>query len=778
MTGPTGQTGSTGYTGFTGSYGKGMFNFESVYPDVEFPANNAIRKTDNNYNASYVNTVECYRTLVFSFQAPADATSTMVGLSKSSNKEEFCHSVRFLAHSFDIVVNANTLNVSQMNHLSYTPGDSFSFVLDENNLTITQGTTTIYTGLNYFYNTENVFRGLFRISTVDQYLENISFGFLRLGATGNTGSTGQTGRTGQTGHTGHTGHTGQKGEVGQDGQIGADGISGGLTIYLDSQGGTAPVSGTIQRIPVTTEKTIISHTFAENSATEQLVGNFTSVTGLLNNTVIPEGMWEIKLFASKTSTTESVYFFTRIYTVSAAGGIETLIENGADDLTEITTTSLTTYTNSFYVPGDKYMTELTNLLRVKLYVISPNGNNKNVKIECGFRKNALSRMVTTLALFDGITGSSIVTTSVTSSTIEASTIAATTVLTSPSLIATAVSATTVSASSFSATTVSAATVSATAVSATNLTSQNLLTDNILPLVSGTSAIGSSGKEFDVFVQDINITGKINIASAGTVSIGSLAAPLNEIFVNDITMTSNSTFKRKDGTKILSIADDGNIEIASARIGGVNPGTIKILNSYTDSDAFQASSDPFNSPANGDGYIVGTNLFVYISETSSYTDVGEIKGPVGDRGLQGEVGPIGNTGVTGVTGYRGIDGNSGSTGPTGTTGRTGSTGHTGPTGSFGGIVYHNIIPYAENAIDIGTPAAQIQTLYVKDIVASGASIVSADGKIHLPAGSTIGGQVVGTIQIIDRVANIVACSGSQLRAQDTLILWTTRTNCMF
>ena len=54
--GPTGKigyrghTGATGLIGQTGFRGVGMFNLKTIYPDIEFPRDNQIKKTDNDKN--------------------------------------------------------------------------------------------------------------------------------------------------------------------------------------------------------------------------------------------------------------------------------------------------------------------------------------------------------------------------------------------------------------------------------------------------------------------------------------------------------------------------------------------------------------------------------------------------------------------------------------------------------------------------------------------------------------------------------------------------------
>ena len=106
------------------------------------------------------------------------------------------------------------------------------------------------------------------------------------------------------------------------------------------------------------------------------------------------------------------------------------------------------------------------------------------------------------------------------------------------------------------------------------------------------------------------------------------------------------------------------------------------------------------------------------------------------------------------------GNNNSVGRTGTTGPTGPaglTGCTGPTGNFGGILYQNIVPYANAELSLGSPQDRFQYLYLSGDYYSGINIgnswiTSHNDVIQLPAGSTIGGVVPGTIFIKGALAS--------------------------
>jgi hypothetical protein len=108
-----------------------------------------------------------------------------------------------------------------------------------------------------------------------------------------------------------------------------------------------------------------------------------------------------------------------------------------------------------------------------------------------------------------------------------------------------------------------------------------------------------------------------------------------------------------------------------------PGTgVSILGSYATLAELQAAQPTGQT---GNAYLVAGELYVWAG--SSWTNVGNIKGPTGSTGATGPTGLAGATGSTGSTGATGANGSSiqGATGPTGVTGSTGPTGSTGATG---------------------------------------------------------------------------------------------------
>ena len=119
------------------------------------------------------------------------------------------------------------------------------------------------------------------------------------------------------------------------------------------------------------------------------------------------------------------------------------------------------------------------------------------------------------------------------------------------------------------------------------------------------------------------------------------------------------------------------------------------------DTYESFIAEHPTGATGDAHIVGGSLYVW--NTSSWRNAGNLLGPTGPTGSVGATGSTGPMGATGPTGAQGIQGNVGPTGPegitgpqgiqgiqgvqgiqgiTGPTGAVGATGSTGPTGSQG------------------------------------------------------------------------------------------------
>jgi Collagen triple helix repeat (20 copies) len=110
--------------------------------------------------------------------------------------------------------------------------------------------------------------------------------------------------------------------------------------------------------------------------------------------------------------------------------------------------------------------------------------------------------------------------------------------------------------------------------------------------------------------------------------------------------------------------------------------VTILGSYNTLSALQAAHP---TGQNGQGYLVGGNLYVWID--NSWTNVGQVRGPQGETGPAGATGargPKGDTGLIGPQGPQGQQGLQGLQGPKGDTGATGPQGPQGVPGSVAGF----------------------------------------------------------------------------------------------
>ena len=105
--------------------------------------------------------------------------------------------------------------------------------------------------------------------------------------------------------------------------------------------------------------------------------------------------------------------------------------------------------------------------------------------------------------------------------------------------------------------------------------------------------------------------------------------------------------------------------------------ITIKGSYNSYEELIAEHPTGNA---GDSYLV--KGFLYVWNTNTWENVGNIKGDTGDVGPKGDIGDAGVKGDTGATGDKGVTGDTGPQGVKGDTGDTGDTGATGPKGDAG------------------------------------------------------------------------------------------------
>lgn len=95
---------------------------------------------------------------------------------------------------------------------------------------------------------------------------------------------------------------------------------------------------------------------------------------------------------------------------------------------------------------------------------------------------------------------------------------------------------------------------------------------------------------------------------------------------------------------------------------------------------------------GECFLVGGLLYVWDVDDNKWKNVGNVKGPQGERGPKGDKGDaglVGPQGIQGIQGERGLKGDTGPTGPKGDTGEKGDTGPIGPTGTMGPTSYDGV-----------------------------------------------------------------------------------------
>lgn len=261
LTGPTGRvgyrghTGSTGYTGYTGPigpHGTNLFRLKTIYPDIEFPQSNEIKKTDNDANVSYAYSQEVHKQCILTFSAPQNGTQFKIGLKDSADYDSFFHYIHF--HETTMTVHVTTEDQTHSTNTVVAPDipfvatDQFSLIVSPHTIRVTQNGMVISEQTNQHYDNRG-FQAYFALYFKDSSVSDVTFSYLTDGYPGPTGprgiigAKGYTGDTGYTGYTGYTGNTGYTGHTGVTGPIGPQGIThtGSVIYYLGND--PTPPSG-------------------------------------------------------------------------------------------------------------------------------------------------------------------------------------------------------------------------------------------------------------------------------------------------------------------------------------------------------------------------------------------------------------------------------------------------------------------------------------------------------------------------------------------------------
>lgn len=189
------------------------------------------------------------------------------------------------------------------------------------------------------------------------------------------------------------GGAGATGDTGPTGPAGANGVSGGLTLFLDTAGGTAPQTGTLLQIPVTTTQTNIAYKSTSAGQLNVLMGTFITPVGSLQSTFIVGGEWDLNMYAKVSPSGGTESFYWKLYSVDV-NNLDPIpiAPTGTPTNTIINTTFIDQYTNSIYVPQTS-LSSLSRRLRIEIYGNFPS-NNKTLTFY--FRDNTVSHVHTTL----------------------------------------------------------------------------------------------------------------------------------------------------------------------------------------------------------------------------------------------------------------------------------------------------------------------------------------------------------------------------------------------
>jgi hypothetical protein len=210
---------------------------------------------------------------------------------------------------------------------------------------------------------------------------------------GPTGATGPSGLNGATGPTGVTGTRGSTGSTGSTGPSGLPGIASGLTLFLDTAGGTSPpYTGTLLETADTGTQTSIYKT--STSVQETLVGTFLTAVSSTTSIFVNDGIWTTNLYAIA-SDDINVSFYTKIFYVDSDGtSNKTSIVAGSGATAVQIYSTLNVLPYSLYVPATT-LPDLTKRFLVEVYLKFASTTSSNATIY--FRNASVSHIHTTLA---------------------------------------------------------------------------------------------------------------------------------------------------------------------------------------------------------------------------------------------------------------------------------------------------------------------------------------------------------------------------------------------
>jgi hypothetical protein len=331
-TGPQGTTGPTGPQGNTGPTGPYAPTFTTLIGTSGSP----IIHTPSSYtltsDTDFVTTVETINGsaegIYLQFKVPTILDTDVVLFRIMDIPRTYYYDFRIN----NLSVNTYVHGVLSTSFGTYNAGDILSIYSDGETVffkNITLGTIydqQPFTASSYYFESY-----IFSYSTYSYLIENVRFY-----------------------------PTGKRGGIGP---AGTNGVSGGLVLFLDTAGGGAPITdGTLSTTANTGTQTTITTT--QTDTDDVLLGTFLSNGGILTNTFIASGLWDLNVhcFASAVGVTLYADFY---YVDSDGTSNPVLIASGASG-GEGVLTSNSEITHSVFV-SSLTLPDLTKRIRVRIY---------------------------------------------------------------------------------------------------------------------------------------------------------------------------------------------------------------------------------------------------------------------------------------------------------------------------------------------------------------------------------------------------------------------------
>lgn len=192
---------------------------------------------------------------------------------------------------------------------------------------------------------------------------------------------------------------------GPAGPAGISGVSGGLVLYMD----TPTVSQAVGSITATnpTNQTILDDPDTGSSTTITTTGitttpvnfaTFMTASSLLEETVIPAGLWSFNLHGNSDGSSMKYYIVVKEYQSDGTTLVDTLATGSTDSATVVSSQNI--YVYQLYV-NSYTLASLTSRIAIELWAFTDSGINQLVTQH---RNNTLSNVVTTIAQFEGPVG--------------------------------------------------------------------------------------------------------------------------------------------------------------------------------------------------------------------------------------------------------------------------------------------------------------------------------------------------------------------------------------